>query len=173
MVHKHIGEPIVKKRLEQPYVGIPIVATVSEQDRVNSLIAELVDWLKTKEIKPAGRPFFRYWCAEGLEKKYKMEVAVPVMRMVTGDARVVGSCIPGGCYVTAIHKGHPDDVEKSLNALEQWALREELNIDKRWEGEAEIWNGRFEFFVPISKEASDWNKWAIEIAFLLTPDDAA
>ncbi len=172
-MHKHIGEPIVEKRLEQPYVGIPIIAGVSDWAHINSLIGELFDWLKTKEIKPAGRPFFRYWCMEDSERKYKMEVAVPVMRMVTGDARVVGSYVPGGCYVTAMHKGHPDDLEKSLDALEEWALREDLTIDKRWEGEAEIWNGRFEFYVPVSKGKPDWNKWAIEMAFLLTPDDAA
>ena len=173
IVKTYSGEPNVEARIEQPYVGIPIVAGKSDWEKVNGLIGELFDWLKAKNIKPAGTPFFRYWCLEDAEGKYKMEVGVPVHRMVTGNERVVCSYIPGGTYVTAVHTGHPDELENLLQAVEKWAQDEQLAIDKRWEGEAEIWNGRFEFYVTDSEAQSDWNKWAIEIAFLLVRDDAA
>ncbi|MBD8013515.1 GyrI-like domain-containing protein [Planococcus wigleyi] len=173
MGQKYISEPFVEERAEQPYVGIPIVAGLSEWDEVNGLVGELFDWLKKRGIKPAGAPFFRYWCMGDSEGKYKMEVGVPVKRMVSVDERVVASYIPGGSYVRALHKGHPDELEKSLDALEQWALLEGLDIDKRWEGEDEIWNGRFEFYVTDPETEPDLNKWAIEIAFLLMRDDAA
>ncbi|MDQ0428924.1 effector-binding domain-containing protein [Planomicrobium stackebrandtii] len=173
MVQKYISEPFVEERAEQPYVGIPILAGLAEWDKVNSLVGELFDWLKGKGIKPAGTPFFRYWCLGDSEGKYKMEVGLPVKRMVSGDDRVVASFIPGGSYLSALHKGHPDNLEKSLAALEQWALQEELDIDKRWEGQEEIWNGRFEFYVTDPETEPDLNKWAIRIAFLLMRDDAA
>lgn len=173
MVQKYISEPFVEELAEQPYVGIPIVAGLAEWDRVNGMIGDLFDWLKAKGIKPAGAPFFRYWCMGDAEGKYKMEVGVPVKRMVSGDDRVVASFIPGGSYLSALHKGHPDNLEKSLAALEQWAFQEGLDIDKRWEGEEEIWNGRFEFYVTDRAAEPDLNKWAIRIAFLLMRDDAA
>ncbi|TWT07176.1 GyrI-like domain-containing protein [Planococcus sp. CPCC 101016] len=173
MVQRYISEPFVEERIEQPYVGIAILAGISEWDEVNGLVGEIFDWLKAKQIKPAGAPFFRYWCMGDSEGKYKMEVGVPVKRMVTGDHRVVASYIPSGSYLTAMHKGHPDKLEKSLEELEQWAIQEELDIDKRWEGEDEIWNGRFEFYVTDPGTEPDLNNWAIEIAFLLMRDDAA
>ena len=173
MGQKYISEPYVEERTEQPYVGIPIQAGLSEWNKVNSLVGELFDWLKAKGIKPAGPPFFRYWCLGDPEGKYKLEVGVPVERMVSGNQRVVASYIPGGTYLTALHKGHPDNLEKSLEALEKWALQEDLAIDKRWEGEEEIWNGRFEFYVTDPETEPDLNKWAIKIAFLLMRDDAA
>lgn len=172
-MQKYIGEPYVEERMEQAYVGIPIVAGLSEWGLVNSMIGELFDWLKAKGIKPAGIPFFRYWCMEDAEGKYKMEVGVPVKRMVSGDDRVVASVIPGGSYLSALHKGHPDNLEQSLAALERWAEHEGLDIDKRWEGEEEIWNGRFEFYVTDPETEPDLNNWAIRIAFLLMRDDAA
>lgn len=173
MLQKYISEPFVAERTEQPYVGIPILAGLSEWEEVNGLVGELFEWLKTQGTKPAGAPFFRYWCMGDSEGKYNMEVGVPVKRMVAGDRRVVVGYIPGGSYVTAMHKGHPENLEKSLEALEQWAMQEGLDIDKRWEGEAEIWNGRFEFYVTDMEVEEDLNKWAIEIAFLLLGDDAA
>ena len=173
MVQKYISEPFVEERTEQPYIGIPILAGLSEWDEINGLVGELFDWLKANGIKPAGVPFFRYWCTGDSEGKYKMEVGVPVKRMVTGDQRVVASYIPGGSYLAALHKGHPDNLGKSLDALEQWALQEGLDIDKRWEGEDEIWNGRFEFYVTDPETEPDLNKWGIEIAFLLLRDTAA
>lgn len=173
MVQKYISEPFVEERTEQPYVGISVLAGSSEWEEINRLVGELFDWLKVKKIKPAGAPFFRYWCMADSNGNYKMEVGVPVKRMVTGDHQVVVGYIPGGSYVTALHKGHPDHLEKSLTALEQWAVQEGLDIDKRWEGRDEIWNGRFEFYVTNADRQTDLNNWAIEIAFLLVRDDAA
>ena len=173
MLQKYISEPLVEERTEQPYVGISVLAGLSEWEEVNGLVGELFEWLKSQNIKPAGAPFFRYWCMGDSEGKYKMEVGVPVKRMVTGDRRVVIGYIPGGSYATAMHKGHPENLEKSLEALEQWTMEEGLDIDKRWEGEAEIWNGRFEFYVNDFETEKDLNNWAIRIAFLLLGDDAA
>ncbi|ALS77967.1 GyrI-like domain-containing protein [Planococcus kocurii] len=173
MVQKYISEPFVEERTEQPYVGISVLAGSSEWEAINRLVGELFDWLKVNNSKPAGAPFFRYWCMADSNGNYKMEVGVPVKRMVTGDHHVVVGYIPGGSYATALHKGHPDHLEKSLIALEEWAVQEGLDIDKRWEGRDEIWNGRFEFYVTDADRQTDLNNWAIEIAFLLVRDDAA
>lgn len=93
--------------------------------------------------------------------------------MVSGDERVITGFIPGGSYATATHKGHPDYLEDSLYALEQWAEEEGLELDKRYEGDTEIWNGRFEFYPAIPKDGESFNDMEVEIAYLLMRDDAA
>ncbi|RNF39475.1 GyrI-like domain-containing protein [Planococcus salinus] len=173
MIKKYMTEPIIEKRIEQPYVGIPIYATLLDWDKVNALISEIFDWLDRKDIEPVGPPFYRYWVIGGIDENYELEVGVPVERMVTGNSRIIASSIPGGSYVTAKHRGHPDLLEYSLEVLEQWSKREELEFDKRWEGEDEIWTGRFEFYLTDPDEEPDLDKWEIEIAFLLMRDDAA
>jgi effector-binding domain-containing protein len=173
MAQKHIKEPTVELRTEQPYVAIPIQAALGDWARTAVLVPEIFDWLHKKGIKPAGAPFYRYWCIGSEDTEFSLEVGVPIERMVAGDERVIASFIPGGSYATAVHQGHPDQLVHSLKELEEWTAREELDIDKRWEAEEEIWNGRFEFYLTDPEAEPDLFKWEIEIAFLLLRDDAA
>lgn len=173
MIKKYMTEPTIELRAEQPYVGIPIHAALSDWDKVNGLISEIFNWLDSKDIEPVGSPFYRYWLIGGEDENYQLEVGIPIERMISGNDRIIASTIPGGYYVTTMHSGHPDLLEYTLEVLEQWSKREELEFDKRWEGEDEIWNGRFEFYLTDPDEEPDPDKWQIEIAFLLMRDDAA
>ncbi|MGK7376242.1 GyrI-like domain-containing protein [Planococcus sp. 1R117A] len=173
MTYKYINEPTVELRMEQPYVGIPIQATLKDWAKTTVLLPEIYDWLNAKGIEPTGEPFYRYWCIGNDDTEYSLEVGVPIERMASGDDRVIASFIPGGSYATAVHHGHPDQLEHSLKALEEWTAREELEIDKRWEEDEVIWNGRFEFYLTDPELEPDLFKWKIEIAFLLLRDDAA
>lgn len=173
MSYKYINEPRVEVRTEQPYVAIPIQVTLKNWAQTTVLLPELYDWLHAKGIEPAGEPFYRYWCIGSNEAEFSLEVGVPVERMLAGDERVIASFIPGGSYATALHQGHPDQLEQSLKQLEEWAEKEVLEIDKRFEGHDEIWNGRFEFYLTDPEIEPDLYKWQIEIAFLLLRDDAA
>ena len=173
MANKFIGEPSVELRSEQPYVAIPIRATLLEWDEVNALTEEIFKWLGRKGIEAAGAPFYRYWVVGDMDESFDLEVGVPIGRMAAGDERVIASFIPGGSYVTAVHKGHPDQLEYSWEALEKWAAKEGMELDKRWEQDIEIWNGRFEFYLADPKNEPDLNNWSIEIAYLLMRDDAA
>lgn len=173
MTKMYISEPEVIIRPEQPYVAIPIQVTLKEWEKTVELITEIFGWLQQNRLEAAGPPFYRYWCIGNEEEDFHVEVGVPISRMVAGDDRVIGSFIPGGSYATAIHTGHPDQLPYSLEALEDWALEEELELDKRWEGKDEIWNGRFEFYITDPASQPDLYKWRIEIAYLLVRDEAA
>ncbi|RLQ86618.1 GyrI-like domain-containing protein [Planomicrobium sp. Y74] len=164
--------PKVETRREQPYVAIPLEVEFLDWDQVRGLIDEVYKWLKHHKIEAVGEPFYRYWVIGGIEEEFNLEVGVPIERMVSGDEHVITGFIPGGNYATAKHKGHPDYLEDSLYALEQWAVDEGLELDKRYEGDTEIWNGRFEFYLD-KPGASRLEEMTIEIAFLLMRDDAA
>jgi effector-binding domain-containing protein len=170
---RYIEEPIVEIRSEQPYVGIAIQATQNEWDKVKELTSEIYEWLVRKGVEPAGALFYRYWIIGSEEEAFHMEVGVPVERMVIPDERVIAGFIPGGSYVTALHCGHPSQLPKSLNELEIWATKEGLELDKRWEEDDEIWNGRFECYLTDMDAEPDPSKCEIRISYLLMGDDAA
>lgn len=169
----HMSEPSVEYRLEQPYVAIPIQATLKDWHKTSALMPELFDWLQKKGLTPVGAPFYRYWCMGDEDEEYSLEVGVPLEKMVIGDERVIASSIPEGSYVKTIHKGHPDHLENTVSELETWADKEGLEFDKRWEEDMEIWNGRFEQYLKDPDEEPDLFKWEIEISFLLLRDEAA
>lgn len=173
MAMKYIDEPVVENLPELPYVGIAVQATLLEWKKVNKLVDELLAWLAERELKPAGPLFYRYWIIGNEEKTSNVELGIPVERMVTGNERIVASFIPGGSYVTALHRGHPDHLAKSHNELEIWAKKEGLELDRRLEGEVEIWNGRFESYLTEFQKEPELEKWKIRICYLLLRDDAA
>ncbi|MDN7226301.1 GyrI-like domain-containing protein [Planococcus sp. N064] len=173
MRYEYINEPTVELRTEQPYVAIPIQVTLKDWAQTTVLLPEIYDWLNKKDIEPSGEPFYRYWCIGSEDAEFSLEVGVPIERMVTGDERVIASFIPGGSYAIAVHQGPPDQLGISLKQLEEWTKKEELDIDKRWEADDEIWNGRFEYYLTDPELEPDLHKWQIEIAFLLMQDDAA
>ena len=166
------GQQVIMK-IEQPYAAIPIIREVLDREEIAALVEEVYSWLKRKRIEPAGKPFCRYWVMGGVEEKFSLEVGIPIARMISGDERVIGSFVPGGSYAATVHRGSAEFIEDSAYALQKWAVDEGLELDKRYEGDTEIWNGRFEFFPVVPEEGFILSEEGMEIAFLLTRDEAA
>lgn len=168
-----LSGPSVEYRVDQPYAAIPIQAAMGERGKTIALVRELFQWLENKSLTPAGAPFCRYWCLEDDKKEFNLEVGVPLEKMVIGDERVIASSIPEGSYVRAVHKGHPDRLTDSVREVEDWAEMEGLSFDKRFEGDTEIWNGRFEQYLTDPETEPDLTKWEIEICLLILRDEIA
>ena len=158
-------EPRIEARAKRSYIAIPIEATLQEWDKVNALIEELFGWLKKKGHQPNGAPFFRYWVIGNKNKKFKLEVGLPVVNATFGDERVIAGTTPEGKYVIIDHEGHPDLIHQTSNLLEKWSENRGLTLDKKKKGNEEIWGGRFEYYLTDPAIQSDLNKWSIEIAF--------
>ncbi|MCJ1908400.1 GyrI-like domain-containing protein [Planococcus ruber] len=168
-----LSGPTVEYRVEQPYAAIPIQAALEEWNKTTALVPELFQWLENKNALPAGAPFYRYWCLGDGKSEFDLEVGVPLESMVAGDERVIASSIPEGSYVCAIHRGHPDTLADSVHEVEKWAEKEGLSFDKRFEGNIEIWNGRFEQYLTDPETEPDLTKWEIELSFLILRDEIA
>lgn len=173
MAQRLFEGPEVILKIEQPYVAIPIIREVLDRDEIAAMVEEVYSWLKRRKIEPAGKPFCRYWVMGGVEEKFNLEVGIPIARMAAGDERVIASFIPGGSYATAVHLGSADFIEDSSYALQKWAQDEGLELDKRYEEDTEIWNGRFEFYPAVPEEGIVLTEKGMEIAFLLMRDAAA
>ena len=173
MRQKLFDGPKVETRIEQPYVAIPIEMEILDREEIAALVEEVYSWVKRRKIEPEGNPFCRYWVMGGVEEKFTLEVGLPISKMAEGDERVIASFIPGGAYASAHHHGTAEYLVDSSYALEKWAQDEGLALDKRYEGDTEIWNGRFEFYPAIPDGEVTLREIVVEIAYLLMRDAAA
>lgn len=160
-----INEPVTGGRAEQQYVSIPIEINQKEWEKANTLVGEILAWLRENEVQPSGAPFFRYLVIGDTEEKFKIEVGVPIMSPIFGDDRVITGTIPAGKYATLVHNGHPDSIGNSFTALEEWAKKHDLKWDNQMEGKEEVWGGRFEFYLTDPAVEPNLDKWSTEIAY--------
>jgi effector-binding domain-containing protein len=158
-------EPRIEARAERSYIAIPIEVTLKEWGKVNALFAELFEWMNQKGLQPNGAPFFRYWVIGDENKKFKLEVGIPIVNATFGDERVIAGTTPEGKYVIIDHKGHPDRIHETFNLLEEWSENRGLTWDKKVVHNEEVWGGRFEYYLTDPAIEPDLNKWSIEIAF--------
>lgn len=154
-------------RPAQPYAAIPVRASLSEWGKVTTLVGEVLGWISAHGLELAGPPFFRYWTIGDHARPFSLAVGAPLDRAVPCEGSVVSGQIPAGKYATAIHRGHPDRLTSTLEALDQWLTRE--GIRPRHEvidGEMN-WSGRFEFYRTDPATEPDLERWEIEVAYLL------
>lgn len=155
---------MVRECTEEPYVAIPIEATLREWGEVNALVPEVYAWLGARGITPAGPLFYRHHVIGGFDEKFRVEVGVPVPEPVEGDGRVLAGAKPAGRYVVDVHHGHPDGIAHSHLALVDWAGREGLTLAK----EGDVWGGMFESYRTNPEDEPDPAKWETELAYLVS-----
>jgi effector-binding domain-containing protein len=159
-----MSEPTVLERTEQPYVAIPVRATLREWGEVNALVPEVYGWLAARGIAPAGAVFYRHLVVGGFDEKFSVEVGVPVAEPVEGDGRVLAGAKPAGRYVVAVHHGHPDGIAKSHQALVAWAEREGVPLAK----DGEVWGGMYESYLTDPAVEPDLTRFETELAYLVS-----
>lgn len=158
-----ITMPTIEERTEEPYVSIPIRVSLKEWGRANALVAEVFGWLAGHNIAPAGAPFFRYWIIGDMDAPFDLEVGVPVAAPVAGDERVQAGSVQAGRYLTYIHNGHPDQLNRVHNELQSWAAEHQVSFKTLLQENS--WAGRYEFFLTNPEEQPDPNQWSIEVAY--------
>ncbi len=171
MVKNKGDEPKLEKREERPYVSIRAQVTLKEWSKANALVSELFAWLEKKKIAPAGAPFFRYWILGDEDQRFHLEVGLPLERMHRGDRRVQAGTMPSGTYATVIHHGHPDRLDETYAALDQWGSEQGIRWSQDQANRTVVWNGRFESFLTNPDEQPDPNQWTTEVALLVASDE--
>ena len=68
---------------------------------------------------PSGMPFGAYYNLD--MSALDVEAGFPVSKALPGKGEVAATVIPGGKFITTIHKGAYDSVEPAYNALAEWA----------------------------------------------------
>lgn len=160
-------EPHLEHRDEQPYVGILIEASLSEWEQVNALVGELMGWLEQRGETLAGAPFYRYDVIGDETAPFSVMVGIPTDSSLDGDERIHTGTVPEGTYTVAIHEGHPDDLGESHARLQEWAAEQGHELARSVDGDTEVWEGRYEFYLTDPDEEPDPSEWSTEIAYLV------
>jgi effector-binding domain-containing protein len=157
-----LTKPKLEQRKAQPYIGIR--SQISRQELgivLPPLSGEVFAWLEKQGVERAGPPFWRYFIVD-MEKNLEIDVGVPVPIALPGERHFIADILPAGRYATALHTGHPDELEQATASLLAWA--EGRGIEWRMDGER--WGGRIEWYLSDPATEPDTYKWRTELAFL-------
>ena len=161
-----ITKPTVAGRSPQPYVFIPHTVTMATIGSAADDIPELIGWLASRGITPAGPPFLRYNVID-MEHELQIEAGVPVTEPVPAGDRVRAGTLPAGRYASATHTGPYDQLIGAVQDLLDWAANQGLAWDKQDSPEGERWGGRLEIYPVNPAEQPDPAKWETELVFRL------
>jgi effector-binding domain-containing protein len=161
-----LSEPTLEPRDEQHYIAIRVRVAMNEIGTVvPPLPGEVFGWLDKHGVQPAGPPFFRYLVID-MERELVIEAGVPVGTRVAGDEHFRAGSFPSGIYVTAVHTGHPDQLEGATAQLLEWAEANDITWQVTETPEGEAWRGRTEFYLDDPDVEPNMDNWRTELAFL-------
>ncbi len=166
-------QPRIEVRATWPCVYIPARASLSEWNKAIEKIPQLFAWIELNGVTPRGPLFFRYRTIGDTETPFDLEIGIAVTEPVDGSGEVSGGEIPGGTYVTAIHEGHPDQMDQTWETIANWIEQQDLAPARRTDGGREVLEARFEFFLTNPDEQPDPNQWFTELAWLVEKKQGA
>jgi len=161
-----ISTPKLEARAAQPYVALlRRQVPIHELGRVlPPLHDEILHWLQTKSMAPAGAPFFRYLVVEMEAGLFDVEVGWPVATPLQSDGEIIAGQLPAGRYGVIINTGPFDDLTGAHQALMRWGEAQGLTwktSDHGW-----YWDANLEFYLTDPAEEPNPQKWETEIAYL-------
>lgn len=158
-------EPMIVERSEQPYVAIRRSVTMETFGAIADRIPEVLDWLASRGVEPAGAVFFRYNVVD--MPRLVVEAGVPVAAVVATEGDVISGVLPAGRYVTVTHVGHPDELLDVTATLLRWAEQQDLDWDMADAADGQRWGCRLEVYKTDPSDEPDLNKWETDLAFRL------
>ncbi|OAI43891.1 hypothetical protein AYO38_10280 [bacterium SCGC AG-212-C10] len=126
----------------------------------------LFGWLATHGIPPAGAPFLRYHIID-MAGEMRVEVGVPVLSPVTGDATVSPGTLPGGTYASLIYRDVTQGIPANA-ALLHWIADNGLAVDQHPDPAGDAFASRYEIFLTGPQDDPDPANWDTEVAMKLT-----
>jgi len=162
-----IGEPKIDERSEKSYLGIRTrVPMKGMSGTVTLLFKEMANWVKRKDIAPAGPPFLRFHVID-MAGEMDIEVGIPVATTVLADERVCAGVLPAGCYASLIYSGSGLAGNK---ALIEWAKANHLDWDRWDDARGDAFRCRYESYLTDPRIEPRKTKWEVEVAIKLADD---
>lgn len=166
-------EPILQTGCAQPYVAIAVVLNLNEWDMHDIVVKELTDWLSHNGVKIAGPLFYRYLTLGNLSTPFNIEVGYPVATEVQGNGRIITGSIPKGTFATLVHCGHPGNLNTSLEIMQCWARKQDIQWKYDQQNGKQVWAGCFEFYLTNPTNIPDKSQWRMALALLIEEKTSA
>lgn len=154
--------PRLESRSEVATIGIretvPFRGMLAARDR---LLAELLRWVATHDVKPAGHFFLRLHVVNMSEF---MEIEVGVAASTGAeDARVRAGFLPAGDYAVLAYRAKSLAANKLLHA---WVREQRLVLDTHPHPGGEAFACRCENYLTDPRTERRKTRWIVELAFL-------
>jgi effector-binding domain-containing protein len=160
MLVQIIQPPQVEQRPEKAYVGIRVVTPFRGMLRArDELLAELYQWLTSRDFEPAG-PFFLRLHVIDMEGPMDLEVGVVTTGELGGDDRVRTGVLPAGGYATLTYVDH---ARRANKALIDWARESGVALDRWDEPSGDAFACRYEAYITDPRREPRKTKWEVEL----------
>jgi hypothetical protein len=160
------GEPQIKIRDPQTYVGMRRTITMQTFPEIADRIPELFTWLVGKKTAAVGPPFLRLNVID-MAADLEVEAGVPVAEGVFDENPVFVGVLPAGRYLSYVHVGHPEGTVDAVAAVFAWAQAQGLVFDRFDAADGQHWAARLEVLLTNPAEEPDMTKWATDLQFKL------
>src|SRR5919198_185947 len=157
-------EPSIVRCDEQPYVAIRRLVTTQTIAEIADRIPEVLGWLATHGVTPAGAPFLKYNLID-MERQLEVEAGVPVGGLIESHGPIRSDVLPAGRYATVTYVGHPSELQDVTTALLAWAAERGLRWDMSESSDGQRWACRLQVFRTNPAEQPDPSKWETELLF--------
>jgi effector-binding domain-containing protein len=166
-----ITGPKVDDRQEVPYMGIRVQVPMAElgSGLIPQLHEEVMGYLQTQDVKPAGPPFIRYWVID-MAAKLDIELGWPVARALPGNRRVNANVLPAGRYASLLYTGDYSGLMEANGVLIGWASENGITWDSRETAAGDAFGSRFETYITDPGDEPDPAKWETEVAIRLADE---
>ena len=159
-------EPKLIDRKEQPYMGIRTQVPMRQfQKMIPKFVNELLTWLATQGVKPAGGPFMRFHVIN-MSSNMDVEIGVPVASALPGTGHIAADVLPAGKYAALIYTGVKNGI-KANKALLDWAAEQGIVWDRFDSVNGDGFGARYETFLTGPEDDPDQSKWKTEVAIRL------
>lgn len=152
---------------ECPYIGVRRAITMTTFGLVADRIGEIIGWLASRGVAPAGAPFLRYDTIDMARDRLVVQAGVPVATPLEGEGDLFADLLPAGRYVTVSHHGHPDQLMDVIESMLTWAREQGLEWDMTEKDGAEHWGCRLELYNTNPMEEPDPANWDTDLRFRL------
>jgi len=166
-----ITGPKIDERQEAPYMGIRVQVPMAElgSGLIPQLHGEVMGYLQTQGVKPAGPPFIRYWVIN-MADELDIELGWPVARVLPGNGRVNANVLPAGRYASLLYTGDYSGLMEANGVLIGWARENSITWDSRETAAGDAFGSRFESYITDPGDEPDPAKWETEVAIRLADE---
>jgi hypothetical protein len=161
-LHGSLVLPRIEAFAAQPVLVRHARLTMAEIDSLGpALLGEVLDGLAARGIAEAGPAFFRYDLIN-MAGQMGMAFGVQVPPGTEGFGEVRAEVLPAGRYLTALHRGHPDELYDCMMMIVPWAKGRRIRWDSEMIGVGERFAARLEFY-RSDPQTVPMNDWETEI----------
>lgn len=121
------------------------------------LLGEVLDGMAARSITEAGPAFFRYDLID-MAGQMGMAFGAQVAPGTPGFGEVQAEVLPAGRYLTALHRGHPDELYDCMMMIVAWVKGRGVAWDVEETEAGDRFAARLEFYRsdPATVPMADW-----------------